>query len=43
MKAIWKMIEEMNPDLDKLAREPREVVEGYRLRLRKLRRDDFEV
>jgi SpoVK/Ycf46/Vps4 family AAA+-type ATPase len=43
MKAIWKMLEEMNPDLDKLADEPKEVIEKYRLKLRKLKREDFDV
>ena len=43
MKAIWKMLMEMNPDLERLADEPKEVIEKYKLRLRKLKREDFDV
>jgi len=43
MEAVWKMLMEMNPDLEKLANEPKDVIVEYKLRLRKLKREDFDI
>lgn len=43
MDAIWRMVVEMNPDLKKLAGEPYEKIRNYRLRIRKLKREDFGI
>ena len=36
------MVDEMNPNLDKLTEEPHERVMDYALKRRKLKKDDFE-
>ena len=40
-KAIWKMLDEMNPGLEKLAEEPYEKITVYKLKTRKLKDSDF--
>ena len=40
-EAIWNMIEEMNPGLEKLAEEPYERIREYELRTRELKEVDF--
>jgi len=41
-EAIWKMLDEMNPNLEKLAEEPYERIKGHELKVRKLKEGDFE-
>ncbi|NMG83725.1 MAG: AAA family ATPase [Methanosarcinales archaeon] len=40
-EAIWRMLDEMNPNLDKLAEEPYEKIKEYELRTRELKEGDF--
>lgn len=40
-EAIWRMLDEMNPGLEKLAEEPYEKIREYELKTRKLKEGDF--
>ena len=40
-EAIWRMLDEMNPGLEKLAEEPYERIREYELRTRELKEGDF--
>ena len=42
-EAIWRMLDEMNPGLEKLAEEPYERIREYELRTRELKEGDFEL
>jgi katanin p60 ATPase-containing subunit A1 len=42
-EAIWKMLDEMNPGLEKLAEEPYEKIKAYTLKTRKLKDSDFKL
>ena len=42
-EAIWKMLDEMNPHLEKLAEEPYETIRNHKLDIRTLKESDFEV
>lgn len=39
-EAIWKMLDEMNPGLEKLAEEPYEKIRGHELMTMKLKEGD---
>jgi len=41
-EAIWRMLDEMNPGLEKLAEEPYERIREYELRTRELKEEDFK-
>jgi len=41
--AIWRMLDEMNPGLEKLAEEPYERIREYELRTRELKEGDFKL
>ncbi|MCD6456586.1 MAG: ATP-binding protein [Methanophagales archaeon] len=41
-EAIWSMLDEMNPGLEKLAEEPCERIREYELKTRMLRQEDFK-
>ena len=41
MEAMWRMLDEMNPGLDKLAEEPYEKIREYGLNTRELKEGDF--
>jgi len=41
-EAIWRMLDEMNPGLEKLAEEPYERIREYELRTRELKEGDFK-
>ena len=41
-EAIWRMLDEMNPGLEKLAEEPYERIREYELKTRKLKEGDFK-
>jgi len=41
IEAIWNMIEEMNPGLERLAEEPYERIREYELKTRALKKEDF--
>jgi SpoVK/Ycf46/Vps4 family AAA+-type ATPase len=41
--AIWNMLDEMNPDLEKLAEEPYEDIKEYELKTRELKEKDFKL
>ncbi|MGB7531432.1 MAG: hypothetical protein WA977_00430 [Halobacteriota archaeon] len=38
---IWRMLDEMNPGLEKLAEEPYERIKEYKLKTRELKEGDF--
>ena len=40
-EAIWRMLDEMNPSLEKLAEEPYERIRPYKLKTRELKEEDF--
>ena len=42
-EAIWRMLDEMNPGLEKLAEEPYVRIREYELRTQELREGDFEI
>ncbi|MGB7532176.1 MAG: ATP-binding protein [Halobacteriota archaeon] len=42
-EAIWSMLDEMNPDLEKLAEEPYEKIREYELKTRELKDGDFDL
>ena len=42
-EAIWSMIEEMNPGLERLAEEPYERIREYELKTRVLKKEDFKI
>jgi katanin p60 ATPase-containing subunit A1 len=42
-EAIGKMLDEMNPGLEKLAEEPYERIKAYELKTRELKEDDFSL
>ena len=42
-EAIWRMLDEMNPGLEKLAEEPYERIREYELRTRELKEGDFKL
>ncbi len=42
-EAIWRMLDEMNPNLERLAEEPYERIKKYELKTRKLKGSDFKV
>lgn len=42
-EAIWRMLDEMNPDLEKLAEEPYEKIREYELKTRELKDGDFDL
>jgi SpoVK/Ycf46/Vps4 family AAA+-type ATPase len=41
-EAIWRMLDEMNPNLEKLAEEPYERIREYELKVRELKEEDFD-
>ncbi len=43
IEAIWNMIEEMNPGLERLAEEPYERIREYELKTRALKKEDFDL
>jgi katanin p60 ATPase-containing subunit A1 len=43
MEAIGKMLDEMNPGLEKLAEEPYEKIRAYELKTRELKEGDFRI
>jgi len=43
IEAIWNMIEEMNPGLERLAEEPYERIREYELKTRALKKEDFKI
>lgn len=42
-EAIWRMLDEMNPGLEKLAEEPYENIREYKLKTRELNAGDFDL
>jgi hypothetical protein len=42
-EAIGKMLDEMNPNLERLAEEPYENIREYELKVRSLKEDDFKL
>ncbi|MCD6456609.1 MAG: hypothetical protein J7K81_07475, partial [Methanophagales archaeon] len=42
-EAIWSMLDEMNPGLEKLAEEPYEKIKEYELKTRELKDGDFDL
>ncbi len=40
-EAIWSMLDEINPGLEKLAEEPYEKIREYELKTRELKEGDF--
>jgi len=42
-EAIWRMLDEMNPGLEKLAEEPYEMIREYELKVRSLKEEDFKL
>ena len=42
-EAIWSMLDEMNPGLEKLAEEPYEKIREYELKTRELKDGDFDL
>jgi SpoVK/Ycf46/Vps4 family AAA+-type ATPase len=43
IEAIWNMLEELNPDLERLANEPYNKIKEYELKTRMLKKEDFEI
>lgn len=43
IEAIWRMLDEENPNLEKLAEEPYDSIKNYELKVRTLNKSDFKL